>query len=217
MRIIKEAEERKSEILDVAENLFITRGYELTTVNDILGATGIAKGTFYYHFKSKEEVLDGIIRRRGDANIQAAKDAAASERLSAPEKLLKIMLTQKPGDERQEKLISALEAAENSRMFVKSLTDIIQRLVPIVGEIIKQGVTEGAFSTSYPKESAEILLAAAHALFDNPYLYRENEDSRRMAIAFLTAAERILGANPGALSGMAILFERESSPGSNGR
>jgi AcrR family transcriptional regulator len=217
MRIVKEAEERKSEILDAAENLFITQGYELTTVNDILNATGIAKGTFYYHFKSKEEVLDGIIKRRGDANIQAAKDAAASDRLSAPEKLLKIMLTQKPGDEQQEKLISALEAAENSRMFVKSLTDIIRRLAPIMGKIIEQGVTEGAFSTLYPEESAEILLAAAHALFDNPDLCQENEDSRRKAIAFLAAAERMLGANTGALSEMAILFEKESSHGSNAR
>jgi AcrR family transcriptional regulator len=131
MRVVKEAEERRNEILDAAENLFIAKGYERATVNDILDATGIAKGTFYYHFKSKERVLDGIVKRRGDAGIRAARDVAESGGMNAAEKLLRIMLAQKPGDRRQERLIEALEHAENSCMFVKSLTDIVRRLAPI--------------------------------------------------------------------------------------
>lgn len=55
MRIIKEAEVRKNEILDVAEDLFAVRGFDGTSTNDILEKAGIARGTLYYHFKSKEE------------------------------------------------------------------------------------------------------------------------------------------------------------------
>jgi AcrR family transcriptional regulator len=206
MRIIKEAEERKDEILNAAEGLFIAKGYDLVTVNDILGVIGIAKGTFYYHFKSKSEVLDAVIKRRGDRNVQSAKGIAASSEMNAVEKLLSIMVSQKPESEHQEKLVAALENRENSRMFVRSLTDIVARLAPILGEVIAQGVAEGVFSTPYPKESAEIMLAAAHALFDNPDLRLPQEEARQRAAAFLAAAERVCGASPGALSEMAQLF-----------
>ena len=63
MRVVKEAEERRSEILDVAEKLFCTKGYDNTSTNDILNQVGIARGTLYYHFKSKEDILDGMIER----------------------------------------------------------------------------------------------------------------------------------------------------------
>ena len=57
MRIVKEASERKNEILDVAERLFYERGYDNTSTNDILAEIGIARGTLYYHFKSKDYVI----------------------------------------------------------------------------------------------------------------------------------------------------------------
>ena len=63
MRNIKSAEDRRHEILDTAEELFAYQGYENTSVQQILNRIGIAKGTFYYHFKSKEEVMDRVERR----------------------------------------------------------------------------------------------------------------------------------------------------------
>lgn len=63
MRLIKNPEERRNEILDAAEILFITKGYTKATVMDILQACNIAKGTFYYYFQSKEEVMNAIVMR----------------------------------------------------------------------------------------------------------------------------------------------------------
>ena len=63
MRIVKAAEERKQEILDAAERLFEVKGFEGTSISNILEETGIARGTLYYHFKSKEELLDAVIER----------------------------------------------------------------------------------------------------------------------------------------------------------
>ena len=63
MRIVKEAEKRKNEILDVAERLFVSKGFDNTSTNDILNEIGIARGTLYYHFKSKTDILDAMIER----------------------------------------------------------------------------------------------------------------------------------------------------------
>ncbi len=54
MRVIKDADQGKNEILDAAEHLFGTKGFDKTSTTDILNETGIARGTLYYHFKSKE-------------------------------------------------------------------------------------------------------------------------------------------------------------------
>ena len=195
----KKAETRIHEILDIAENLFIEKGYEHTTINDILEATGFAKGSLYYYFKSKEDVLDGIIRRQGDENLEAVRRIVQISELNAYAKLLQAVMSLSPQDERQRILTEDLERSSNGQMFLKSLNDIVQRLAPEIKIIIEQGISEGLFATPYPLESAEILLAAAHALFDNASLVWTEAEANTRIIAFITAMERVLGATQGSL------------------
>lgn len=76
MRIVKEAEERRNEILDAADELFGRKGFDGTSTNDILENVGIARGTLYYHFKSKEDILDALIQRYEEQMYSAAAAAA---------------------------------------------------------------------------------------------------------------------------------------------
>lgn len=76
MRVAKEAEERKQEILDAAERLFASKGFDNTSISNILEETGIARGTLYYHFKSKEELLDAVIERMIEGMTARAKEIA---------------------------------------------------------------------------------------------------------------------------------------------
>ena len=62
-RVTKDPEERKQELIDAAERLFMERGYEATAVSDIVQEVGVAQGTFYYYFPSKEEILEAIIEK----------------------------------------------------------------------------------------------------------------------------------------------------------
>ena len=64
MRIVKAPDVRRAEILSIAENLFQTKGYAKTSVDEIVRQAGIAKGTFYHYFKSKEEILEALINRQ---------------------------------------------------------------------------------------------------------------------------------------------------------
>ena len=207
MRTIKNADERKNEILDVAESLFISKGYDNTTINDMLNVMGIARGTLYYHYKSKEEVLDGIIVRRSTTGAIAAEAIADNNTLSALEKMFKIMLAQKPANEQQQQLVTALENVGNAQMFQKSLNEIILRLAPILGKVIEQGNKEGVFNTPYAQDSAEILLATAHTIFDNVQFRRPPEEMQRKIVAFLFTTERILGATEGSLLQLTQLLQ----------
>ena len=62
-RIVKEYDARHAEFLDVAQTLFFSKGYEQTSVQDIINTVGVAKGTFYHYFRSKVEVLDALVQR----------------------------------------------------------------------------------------------------------------------------------------------------------
>ena len=79
MRVVKEAAERRKEILDVAEELFVTKGYDKTSTNDILDRIGIARGTLYYHFKSKEDILNAMIERINTSLIARAQTIACND------------------------------------------------------------------------------------------------------------------------------------------
>ena len=95
MRVVKEAEERKNEILDAAEELFAAKGYEHTSTGDILGRVGIARGTLYYHFKSKEDILDALIERINGVLIAGAKKAAADQRIPVVERIIRTIMSMK--------------------------------------------------------------------------------------------------------------------------
>ena len=64
-RVIKAPAVRRAELLDCAQRLFMQKGYERTTINDVIAATGLSKGAFYHHFRAKEDLLEAITRRFG--------------------------------------------------------------------------------------------------------------------------------------------------------
>ena len=76
MRIIKDADVRKNEILDAAADLFNSDGFDGTTISAIIEKAGIARGTIYYHFKSKEDILDALIDRRNTEFLTAARQGS---------------------------------------------------------------------------------------------------------------------------------------------
>ena len=205
MRVTKEAQERKNEILDTAERLFAKKGYETATVNDILEAVKIAKGTFYYHFKSKEDVLDTLIERHINIGVTKSNEIIASD-LSPLQKLLAIVMAQKPSSTTQEELISTLHEKDNSKMHIKSLTQTVIHLSPCLAQVIKEGIDTGLYKTPFPLESAQILLAAAIVLFDDDFFQWSDDEKVKKTSAFLEIIERTLGAEHGSFAEFAKAF-----------
>lgn len=198
MRIVKEYEERKNEILDAAEMLFISKGYTKTTVNDILQAVGIAKGTFYHYFKSKEEVMDAVIMRMIDTGLEAAKKIAVDSKLTVQEKLFHMIMAQRPNKENnREKMIEELHHVNNAEMHQKSVVESIRFLSPVLAEVVEQGVNEKVFETPFPRESVEFLLTSSQFLFDEGLFHWQPHEILHKAKAFIYIMEKILGAEKG--------------------
>ena len=63
---MRKGSEKRQGLLDAAEKLFCQQGYEKTSVQDILDATGLSKGGFYHHFASKDEVMTALCARRAE-------------------------------------------------------------------------------------------------------------------------------------------------------
>ncbi|UOE93607.1 TetR/AcrR family transcriptional regulator [Alkalihalobacillus sp. LMS39] len=197
MRIVKNPEERRNEILDEAEILFTTKGYVETTIKDILDAVGIAKGTLYYYFKSKEEIMDAIVMRFINAGVEMAKAIAEEPSMGAHEKIMSILMAQKPDTGRKAEMIEQLHNVNNAEMHQKSLVETIHCLTPILTDVIEQGIKEGTFQTPYPKETVEFLLVSSQFLFDEGIFQWEPNELAEKAVAFVHILETTLGAQKG--------------------
>lgn len=198
MRIIKNPEERRNEILDTAEMLFCNKGYTKTTINDILKEIGVAKGTFYYYFKSKEEVMDAIIARIIAYDVAFAKKIATNPDIPAIEKFFQILIGQRPkSGEVKEKILDQFHQPNNAEMHQKSMVQSILNLTPVLTEVIEQGIKENVFNTEHPKETIEFLLASSGCIFDEGMFHWENDEILQKSKAFVYIMEKTLGAKEG--------------------
>ena len=76
-RLTPRGEERRSQLLEVATARFAERGYQATSISDIVGAMGVGKGVFYWYFQSKEELF-GYIITAGMTELRRTQLAAVS-------------------------------------------------------------------------------------------------------------------------------------------
>ena len=166
MRIVKEHDERRNEIIATAEEFFLTKGFNKTTVNDILKRIGIAKGTFYHYFVSKEEVLDAVIGQIIDQEIIRAKEIQESNG-TALEKLITFLSQNDSEDTHKEEIVDKFQMPENALMKQRALEGTINQVCPVLAKIIEEGKQRGEFETDYPLESIQFLVAGLQTMFDN--------------------------------------------------
>ena len=158
MRIVKEADVRKNEILDAAGILFSEKGYDNTSVTDIMNAVGIAKGTLYHHFKSKEDIMDALIKRQTDAIFLGAKKIAEDKSIPVKERIIRTILalhvdrSQTQG----QKMMEQLHKPQNTQMHEKTKKIVFMGVPPILADMVAEGVQQGIFETSHPLECMEM-------------------------------------------------------------
>jgi AcrR family transcriptional regulator len=223
-RTTKGPDERRHELIACAQRLFYSKGYDRTTVGDIVDELGVAKGTFYYYFDSKLAILEAMVDELIGQSVALLREILADETTPVLVKWVRaFQVVAAWKAERKAELLAMLQVMqmdENLLLRYKVQTRALQLLAPEFAKIIAQGVEEGVFETEFVEESAgitlSIMLGVVDPVYDillNPGNYEDPVDSARCRFAAVEAAiERVLGAPPGSLSfidtqTLAIWFE----------
>lgn len=198
MRVVKTAEERKNEILDVAEELFSAKGFDATSTNDIINAIGIARGTLYHHFKSKEEILDAMIERMILTLVQQAKEIISDKRIPLLERLTKSIRALNVESAIGVEVMAQIHKPQNALLHQKLQKRLMAEVVPLIANLIEEGCEEGIFATPFPGEAAEMVMIYSNIAFDDLDVLTQEERMKKIQ-AFIYNAERVMGAGEGSL------------------
>ena len=189
---------KKEQILDVSLSLFLEKGYDNTSISDILSNLNIARGTLYYHFESKEAIMDTIIERSIKNVIEEAKGIVFRKGMTVQEKMFTLFSsTSMKRLSGRELMIDYLNQPQNALFHEKINRSFIQEIVPLLGDLIKEGVEEGTFINAYPYESAEMILVMIIGFMDVYYDNADENDIKRRTESLLYNMERILGVKEG--------------------
>ena len=86
---------------------------------------GIAKGTLYYHFASKEEILDAMVERMGDSLIRRARAAASQKEIPVTERLMRVLVALNAGEGSEKAVVDSLNAPRNELLHEKARQKVI--------------------------------------------------------------------------------------------
>jgi AcrR family transcriptional regulator len=167
---IAEYAARHDEILDAAQRLILSTGYERLTVQDILDDLQISKGAFYHYFDSKPAVIEALTTRLVSDSEWALAPIVENPAMGALEKLQAFfgeIIRWK--SERQNLFVAMLPvwyARDNLAFRLLVDRESAERLAPLLSAIVRQGVDEGQFVTGYPDQAGAIIFAVIQALQD---------------------------------------------------
>ncbi len=210
-RIVKDYETREEEILASAQQLFFTRGYDKTSVSEIIRANDIAKGTFYHYFDSKFDLLLAVVDRMVEQGLVPIREMMQDDSLTGKEKfeqIFKLSSSWKAENaESLKKLLSVLYQDENALLREKINEKNIEKITPIWAQAVKEAVEDGDFNTNYPEETGRLILQMGTSFSKDTaslILRLDDDDSaiekiKHRFAAYEDAIERVLGAEPGSL------------------
>ena len=211
MRVVKTAEERKNEILDVAEQLFAEKGFDNASTNDIINKIGIARGTLYHHFASKEEILDAMVERMTSQSISRAAAVIADKSVPLLERLSAAVISLSLNSGAGAEVFEQIHRPQNALLHQKMQERLMSGVVPLIAKLVEAGNADGTFDSPYPDEAAEMIMTYANIAFD-ALADTTPEQMERKRKAFIYHTGRILGAEKGGLDAAIMkIFENSDS------
>lgn len=149
----------REKILNTATQLFIQKGSEKTSMQDIAQTAGISKGAIYHHFKSKDEIVFAVIRSRQELMEEEMKQwFKATENLTGREQLQAILKSNL--ESQTARAIDGIvdEYEQDAGFILTMMRDNLRIGAPLVSDIIKKGMADGSIQTQYPDQTAEVFL-----------------------------------------------------------
>jgi AcrR family transcriptional regulator len=196
VRTVKKPEERRLDIVNAARRLFQSKGYSETTMQDVIDDLGIAKGTIYYYFKSKEELLEAVVDLITEESVARMEQTVAEASGNALDKF-RALITSGNVAEDNPNIMEELHRPGNMEMHARALAVALLKQAPLYAKLFEQGRAEGLFQSDTPLETAEFILAAVQFLTDRGIYPWTGETLIRRAMAIPSIIEAQLKAPPG--------------------
>ena len=190
----KYPEETVERILDVSLKLFLERGYDKTSIQDIIdNLGGLSKGAIYHHFKSKEAILAAVYARL-DAGISGDMAAILHDHtLNGAEKLQRMFLDSLQDEGSQQFLASMPNLLDNPQLLAVHMKSSIQNVVPnYILPVIKEGIADGSIETDSPLELSNVMILLANVWL-NPLIYPNTEEQLEKKIQMFGRIMQALG------------------------
>jgi AcrR family transcriptional regulator len=201
----------RDDILDVAQRLVATKGFERMTIEDILSELHVSKGAFYHYYASKSDLLQALVARMGEDTRRMLRPILEDPSIPA---VLKLQRTFDGAGRwksaRRDYLLSLLQVwyhDDNAVMRHRVRSDAFAWLTPLLANVVRQGIQERAFATRFPNYAGlavySLLFDLGDLLADGILSGRAGElafaEATQAVAAFTDAIERVLGAQPGSL------------------
>ncbi len=191
-RISKDPEERRRELIDTAQRLFMERGYEHTAISDIVKELNIAQGTLYYYFRSKEDILEAVVEKSiavlEQNVIELVSDDGVDEaiRLNAAINGILGFVSQRND------FIDFLHQDINAVMHAKLEKATVERIVPILSDLVIKGNAKGCLCVENPSETVEFLSTALVYIFHQPEINNDQQRREKLCRSLETILNKIL-------------------------
>ena len=167
---MRKGDARRAAIIDTAERLFYQKGYEETSVQDVLDELHLSKGGFYHHFESKLSLLEAICEKRTISAFEESERILSESNLNAVEKLNLLFGTSSIFHQDSMDFIALMLRVaykEGQVMLREQMKLTSMRLIkPLVDEVIQEGVKENLFFVKYPNSMGSLLLLLGHNMTD---------------------------------------------------
>ena len=189
----KHPEQTVQLILDTASTLFLQKGYNKTTLQDIIDATKLSKGAIYHHFASKEAILIAVVDRIGEFNSAVLAEIRDKKGLTGAEKLREMFRTAVRLSFQGGILNMLPFLIENPKFMALQMESILNEAAPdYILPILKEGIADGSIRADYPEQLAEVLLLMTD-LWLHPVLRPSTPEQVRARCAFFNQFTRQYG------------------------
>ena len=188
----KYPEETVRSILETAERLFTEKGYEKTSLQDIINATKLSKGAIYHHFVSKDDIFIKICENKGRRNEALLSEIRDDKTLNGRDKL-KAIFTASVGSRNNREVVTMQPyLTANPKFLAAQIKDIFDEIAPhYLQPILEQGIADGTIHTDHPKETAEMIMLLANIWISPMLLPTGNDELKGRCEVFVSFMKSI--------------------------
>ncbi|MCG7382460.1 TetR/AcrR family transcriptional regulator [Paenibacillus sp. ACRRY] len=191
----KHPEQTVQHILSVAAQLFTDKGFEKTSIQDILDALGMSKGAIYHHFKSKDEILNAVMEQQFDYSARMLDQLVIETHAATAREKLVHILEQVLSDPQAHSLDRVLQTQIKNPLFiVRGIQQAVKIDAPVIADILREGVVDGSISTADPEATAEVFMMLVN-IWINPAIFGRTISDTKQRLHFLQTLMRSLGAD----------------------